>query len=345
MPAPRRKVSYKDIARELGVTAMTVSLAMRNHPSIPESTRERVKATAQRLGYRPDPKLVQLMQYMNRRKELQDYPVLCFLNIWPKRAGWRESRYIQRLYAAAEARANAVGSDLQEFWLREKGMSAARMVQILKARGVQGILLPPLPPYEERIDFPLEDFCVVTTSFTAENLGYHLVTTNRHQIITLALREAEAKGYRRMGLVIDEELDRRSNHEVLAHFMFYQSQIPARQRVPILFGKKLSDTLVLKWFQKNRPDVVVSMNNSVYDWMRADGVEVPKEAGFLALSNSALYKERFSGVDERSDLVGVAAVDILTAHLIRNESGRPEHRKLTLIDGTWLEGKTLRDLS
>jgi LacI family transcriptional regulator len=45
-------VNMKDIARELGVSMVTVSKALRNHPDISTKTRERVEAKAEELGYR-----------------------------------------------------------------------------------------------------------------------------------------------------------------------------------------------------------------------------------------------------------------------------------------------------
>lgn len=46
--------TIKDIARELGLDASTVSLALRNQPRIAAATRLRVHETAQRLGYVPN---------------------------------------------------------------------------------------------------------------------------------------------------------------------------------------------------------------------------------------------------------------------------------------------------
>src|ERR1043165_1900231 len=43
-----------DIARELGVSKMTVSLAINNHPEISPETRARILETAQRMNYRPN---------------------------------------------------------------------------------------------------------------------------------------------------------------------------------------------------------------------------------------------------------------------------------------------------
>lgn len=49
------RVSLKDLAKELGVSIATVSRALSNSPEIGEDMRERVKALAQKLNYRPNP--------------------------------------------------------------------------------------------------------------------------------------------------------------------------------------------------------------------------------------------------------------------------------------------------
>ena len=50
----RRPVRLEDIAQRLGLTKMSVSKALRDHPDIPESTRGLVKATADSMGYLPN---------------------------------------------------------------------------------------------------------------------------------------------------------------------------------------------------------------------------------------------------------------------------------------------------
>lgn len=47
-------VKMKDIAQELGVSVVTVSKALRNHPDISNHTRERVQAKVKELNYRPN---------------------------------------------------------------------------------------------------------------------------------------------------------------------------------------------------------------------------------------------------------------------------------------------------
>lgn len=47
-------VKMKDIADDLGISLVTVSKALRNHPDISQKTRERVAARVRELGYRPN---------------------------------------------------------------------------------------------------------------------------------------------------------------------------------------------------------------------------------------------------------------------------------------------------
>lgn len=46
------RVSFADVAREAGVSAATVNLALRNIPRIPLETRERIRVAVEATGYR-----------------------------------------------------------------------------------------------------------------------------------------------------------------------------------------------------------------------------------------------------------------------------------------------------
>lgn len=52
--SPRMPVRMKDIAQELGLSVVTISKVLRNHPDIAEDTRERVLKRIKELDYRPN---------------------------------------------------------------------------------------------------------------------------------------------------------------------------------------------------------------------------------------------------------------------------------------------------
>lgn len=49
-----KKITILDIAKELGITFSTVARALNDHPAISAATKKAVRATADRLGYRPN---------------------------------------------------------------------------------------------------------------------------------------------------------------------------------------------------------------------------------------------------------------------------------------------------
>ena len=75
-----RQITLRDIAKELGVSHVTVSLALRNHPRISEATRERVQKKAEQMGYHPDPMLSALSHYRLTSKEKPVQAILAWPN-------------------------------------------------------------------------------------------------------------------------------------------------------------------------------------------------------------------------------------------------------------------------
>ncbi|MDR1281730.1 MAG: LacI family DNA-binding transcriptional regulator [Opitutaceae bacterium] len=70
----RGRVTLADIARRAGVSRVAVSYALREGTGTSAGTRERIRAIAKELGYRPDPGLTRLMARLHedRRARGQD---------------------------------------------------------------------------------------------------------------------------------------------------------------------------------------------------------------------------------------------------------------------------------
>jgi LacI family transcriptional regulator len=50
----------------------------------------------------------------------------------------------------------------------------------------------------------------------------------------------------------------------------------------------------------------------------------------------------FSGVDENPQVVGAAAADFIAGMIHRNERGVPAMPQRVLIEGSWIDGRTVR---
>src|SRR4051812_49196466 len=120
-------VTVRDIAEKAGVSAMTVSRALRKHPNISPATRAKVEKIAAQLGYRPNPLVSALMSYRRAVKPIRLHTTWGFVTNFPTRDGWKKLRMYEEFSQGASASADQHGYQLEEFWLREPGMSTQRL--------------------------------------------------------------------------------------------------------------------------------------------------------------------------------------------------------------------------
>ena len=92
MKTPIQQPSLRDIARQLNVSHVTVSMALRDHPRISAERRAEVQKVAEALGYRPDPMLASLVAYRNRKRVKPVAATLAWLNCWPEPAKLRQHK-------------------------------------------------------------------------------------------------------------------------------------------------------------------------------------------------------------------------------------------------------------
>jgi LacI family transcriptional regulator len=334
--------SYRDIADKADVSLMTVSLALRNSPRISPATRGRVRRIADELGYTSDPKIADMMNYLRERRGVKNQPVLALINAREAPLSRLRAPHAVAIAHSASAAAERQGYRLEEFWLGAAGMTERRLSNILEARGIRGVLLLPLPPGRSSLDLNWIRFAAVSTCYLSHGIGLHQISTQRQQYIELALSELRARGYRRIGLAIDEDMDVRSHHQTLAHYLWDQSRLPPAQRVRELYARTLNRELLRNWLSEQRPEVVVSPRNHVHPLLVELGFSIPRSIGFVSLAASARDVPNLSGVDEHPERVGKAAVDFLAAQLQRGEFGVPEVRQYVLVEGGWIKGKTVR---
>ena len=75
MTAPRP--TLRSLAAEAGVSAMTMSLALRGSPGVSVTTRRRLRRLAESRGYRPDPHVARLMHHLRTRAPARAQANLC----------------------------------------------------------------------------------------------------------------------------------------------------------------------------------------------------------------------------------------------------------------------------
>ncbi len=344
-----------DVARQAGLHTSTISLALRNHPSIPESTRQRIRALADRIGYRPDPALSSLMALRRRARSPAEVPPLAYLTHWGTQWGWKRARAHGDFHAAAEAKARQLGYRLEHFWLGEPNLSHHRMSEILLARGIHGVVVAShLPENDVPLSLNWTKFSAVKIDYFPHEPELHLVTNDQRAIMRLVVQRVMQAGYRRIGFVIPRWWDEFADRSWSAGFLAEQQVLDARDWIPILFfsepppgGRSTLENREMivplrdmqRWIRRYRPEVIVSNEEFVMSRLEELGLHVPRDIAYAEIFLSAIGTT--AGVRHNCQRVGELAVEILAGQLQQNLYGIPAFPTATLVEGTWFDGASL----
>jgi LacI family transcriptional regulator len=334
--------NLREIAALAGVSHTTVSLALRGDKRLPFATRRRIEQIARAAGYRRDAVLGELMAKLRTLRARPARAALGFITAWPTRHGWREAANHRRFHAGAEGRARELGYSLDEFWLAEPGMSAARMTRILFTRGIRGLILHSLPHPGGKLALGWKHFAAVTKGVTIVQPSLHRVISSHYDDIRLVATELARRRYRRLGLVLSEELDARVDQAWLAGLHVHQRGLPVEDRVPpLILAPGEGAPEFAQWFATHRPEALLFSDQPVPEWTRACGRRAPTDLGLVHLDWSPELAP-LAGLDSDAEAIGRAAVDLLVGQLHAQEYGIPRHEKIVTIKGLWREGTTVR---
>jgi len=336
----------QDIADKAGVSRAAVSLALRNHPSLPGQTRQRIKNLAREMGYRPNPLVSALMAYQRSRRSIQPVAeTIAFVAKFARSDPWQT--YISPdLITGAAAAAERQGYRLEQFWIGDLEMSSDRFWKMLYQRGIHGMILAPLPAAHGYLDFRWSKFCAVTIGYSLVRPRLHRVSTDRYKAMLMAIRELKRMGYRRLGLALDINQDSRVDHQWAAAFNWQQKQAKTTEQTELFLmpSQQWTEPNFAAWFKKNRPEVVLSYDPAVIAWMEKLGKNVPQDAGFVHLWNPD-DSGRYAGIYHAPPAIGEAAANFLIGLLQRNECGVPKAPQTLLLNAIWIKGASLKNQS
>lgn len=343
-PMTQRRITQQDIARRAGLNRATISLAIRNHPSIAAATRERVQKLAEEMGYCPDPMLSALAAYRNSSREPGFRGSLGWLAISTKQFMWRQKGHFVRYLAGAEKQAEKMGYRIQVIDLGELGIRWERAASMVRAQGIHGLLLCPQPTPDTKIEaFPWHEFSAVKFGYSITYPQLQSVAAAQFRASQRVVEELRERGYRRIGFVGQRGHDERTGHNYFGGFLSAMTYEQWQELVPPYWFESDNDKGLIEWFERYRPDAVVASMEFYYQALVAAGYEAPRDFGF-ACPAAGDANPSISGVQEADERVGAAAVEILVAMIQRGEHGMPPYPQRLLVEGRWNEGSTLRPL-
>ncbi len=337
--SPARRVTLSDIAATLGISAMSVSRALRNQPRTSPDLRERVLQKARELGYRPDPALSALVRYRQGKAPTSINAVLAWFNQWPDPKKLRGFREFDLYWRGAQASAEKLGFRLEEFAIGDS-MPPERLQTILHTRDIRGILLPPGPfNYEWLKRFDWSRFSLVGLTNLPDSLPIHSVTSHQVHNTMRAMTEMRARGYRRIGLVA-RHWKPRGFGAGYAWDQFYHPD--AAPLPPFLFNEEAPETERLRldaWLRKHRPDAILTEFAWMPEKLNAMGIRTPRDTGLAALT--VLDCPISAGIDQNAEEIGRVGVLVLASLINDGDLGFPRVKRQILIEGSWVDGPSL----
>ncbi|OAM91239.1 hypothetical protein AW736_04190 [Termitidicoccus mucosus] len=311
---------------------MTVSRALRDDPAVSAAERQRIKKLAEKLGYRPDPVVSQLMARLRASRTAGTTPI-GWLTIHATKNGWRKFPTNMDIFRGASERAAHLGYRLEEFWLGEPGMTGHRMSDILWHRNIRGIIIPPPPAAGMPIDLAWERFACATCGYLLRQPNLHRACSHQFHAARIAWQNLTCMGRRRIGLAFSEEWDEQLDGLLLAGFLREQRSVRGSLRVPPLVAVTLTKEVFLKWYNQHRPDAVLGFPDAC-DWLREEGIRVPGECE-IALINIEDGDKNSIGVNHHMRELGAAVMDLVIEQLNANQTGVPAVPKVTLVECAW----------
>ncbi len=339
----KHRISQRDLAKLAGVSAMTVSLALRGHPSIPATTQEKIRMLAEKHQYRPDPALAALNAYRIQGRARQFQGTLAWLTTFPTADGWRGMIHAEGYFQGAEKRAGELGYQLESFWLAEPGLSPKRAAQILLSRGVQGIIVAPLPVTHGEITFDWGPFSSIALGYSLRQPQLHVVMNHQSRNMKQTVHHLHALGYRRIGLALPSANNARVDQNYLSGYLIAQRETSGGKLEPLL-ADVFDAAAFHSWLGQEKPDSVIvspAWTAQVTAWLKKAGLLVPKHIG-LAVASIPDGATTVSGMDENPALIGLMAVDAVVGMIQRQERGLPAHPWSLLAEGVWSPGDTTR---
>ena len=329
-------ITLQQIARAADCSLATVSYALRDDPRIRSETRAAVQKVAAQLGYRPNPRFSALMSHIRNSRPVAAGERIAFVWVHTSRAESAKDPFLQRVFLGAKARAEALGYVLEQFWTTERGMTERRLSQVIKSRGIVGVLLSPvIHEAEVTLDLEWSLFAPAVIGSARWNPELHHAGHHHYLAMRMTLEKLAAAGYRRPMAIIEAGVNERARRAWEAAFaVFHPSRGAAADLLWI--GLPEDRRTVGRRIKASRPDAIVVSDHATFEEFRVMDV-----AGSAKLPIFNLHwlpsAPEIGGVDQSYDMVAANAVDLIVSQLNSNETGVPPWPRMLLFPGRWVE--------
>lgn len=343
-PLPRRP-TLKDVARESGYHITTVSLALREHASIPEATRTRIKETAQRMGYERNAVFHALSRFRQQGRVCAPAPRIAYLENHSEGYGRSRAPYMQVIFDGAKRQAELLGYALDPLTVSEDHHDSHSLTRYLRDHQITGIVMGAFVPGFAEIALNWDEYAVA--KIHSRHTAPEAPTIGNDQLreVRLAFRRLTALGYQRIGMAVGRADEDACGHRHSAGYLMEEASIPRERRVPPLLFPYNSDVhslggMLARWVRRHHVDVVLCNWNSIQSMLQNDGLKVPQHVACAGLCLCEPIPAGLAGVRPHLHLLGERAVSIVVAQLKSSQRGVPEFASSLYVQSVWQDGES-----
>jgi len=340
--APISRISVREIARQMGVSHGTVSMALRNDPRVAVETRAKVRRYAEKTGYRPDP-MLEALAYCRRSKAGRPVKAkVAWINAEVEADRSLHCPEFAGYWKGAKAAAEKHGFQIEELRMGPE-VTPERLHRVLKARRIRGILLPPHSHQPHWGDFPWGDYAVVRLGRSLKFPTTHLVAPDLMSNAMLAYRSMRERGYRRIAFVTGRFELAPHGHLAGAGWLAAQEMAPEEDRVPaftfLTYPVQERVEPFRRWLDQFQPDAILSDGSDIHDLLKEAKVNVPGDLGLAMIHVPGGGAD--SGVHPNAEEIGRAAFLMLNSQINEGSKGEPKVLRQLVVQGDWVDGTSL----
>lgn len=313
-----------------------------------EAVRDRVLNAARELGYQVDPIISAGMSQMRRPPEKRIDSALAWLDDTPSRDSLEQNPVFRLVWEGSFAQATDMGYNLERFWLNDPTVSPTRLARILRARGIEGVVV--LQYYQEAdthtapfVNFDFGGFACVSVTTRLSGLAMPFAQADHFTCAELALERLRSLGYRRIGLVCPPSIDALTQRRIYSSYEGFVRHNSEMERVPVFIDESKNEQLALvEWLKTWQPDAVLGWKPP-REFQKL-GFQVPDQLGVCMLDHLPEFGD-CAGIHQNHTEIGAAAIRLLHAQLQQGLRGVPKIATATMIEGHWVPGASVRKVS
>jgi len=334
------QITMRQVALRSRVSVSTVSKALRDDPSIPIARCRQIQQLAAKMGYRPNPMVSVLMAQLHHHRRRSDPHSIAWIDLWHGEEEHEPVMETRGILKGARDRAGELGYQMELYRISKDFTGPRQLSRCLATRGQWGVIIPPVPAGFRNFPLDMRGLTAVTIGTSLLEPVMHRVSPNHFQGCVLAFERLQGMGFRRIGLALSPQMNKRVEGKWLGAYLSSQATAVGIVRIKPFIGASDDFRNHAEWLMKERPDAVLVAEE--FDWKRACKQaaargQIRPALGWL-MSRQADRKNPggLGRLDYRPEQLGHVAVDTVVSQIQRNERGEPADPRTILIDSVWI---------